>query len=61
MFHQTPSHSLTLLSCKNQPTFHILPLFYTWLRQHSTDCNTLKTLKNEYLRSTQPQLPRWKD
>ena len=26
MFHQTPSHSLTLLSCKNQPTFRILPL-----------------------------------
>ena len=26
MFHQTPSHSLTLLSCENQPVFRILPL-----------------------------------
>ena len=26
MFHQTPSHSLTLLFCENQPTFCILPL-----------------------------------
>ena len=24
-FHQTPSHSLTLLSCENQPTFHLSP------------------------------------
>ena len=23
MFHQTPSHSLTLLSCENQPAFHL--------------------------------------
>ena len=26
MFHQTPSHSLTLLSCENQPAFRISPL-----------------------------------
>ena len=26
MFHQTPSHSLTLLSCENQPAFHMSPL-----------------------------------
>ena len=39
MFHQTPLHSLTLLSCENQPAFHILLLSYTWLGQHSTDHN----------------------
>ena len=32
MFHQTPSHSLTLLSYKNQPTFHILPLILYLVR-----------------------------
>ena len=32
MFHQTPSHSLTLLSCKNQPTFHISPLILYLVR-----------------------------
>ena len=58
MFYQTFSHSLTLLSCENQPAFHILPLSYTRIGQHSTDCNTLKTLKDKYLRSTQLQLPR---
>ena len=26
MFHQTPSRSLTLLSCENQPAFRISPL-----------------------------------
>ena len=39
MFHQTPSHSLTLLSCENQPAFHILLLSYTRLGRHSTDRN----------------------
>ena len=32
MFHQTSSHSLTLLSCKNQPAFHILLLILYLVR-----------------------------
>ena len=45
MFHQTPSHSLTLLSCENQPTFRISPLILylvrtAWYRpQHFTTEN----------------------
>ena len=54
MFHQTPSHSLTLLSCENQPTFHISPLILYSVRmaqyrpQHSqaTSLQNLKTTTN---------------
>ena len=54
MFHQTPLHSLTLLSCENQPTFHISPLILhsvrtAQYRPQQASPNTEKALQHNKL------------